>query len=79
MSTINIVLRNVIFKNYEGASELLSQLKKHINGDGLVHYTRPYDNCMLMTNMTFPFIQFVSHYVFFYVLLKYLNIWILYS
>ena len=38
MSTINIVLCNVIFKNYEGASELLSQLKKHIKEDGLVHY-----------------------------------------
>jgi uncharacterized protein HemY len=40
MSKINIVLCNVIFKNYERASEfeLLSQLKKHIKEDGLVHY-----------------------------------------
>jgi hypothetical protein len=34
MSKINIVLCNEIFKNYEGSSELLSQLKKHIKGDG---------------------------------------------
>jgi hypothetical protein len=49
MSKINIVLSNVrnLQKLWSASeSELLSPLKKHIKGDGLVHYT-----LLLMTGM----------------------------
>jgi hypothetical protein len=53
------------------ASELLSQLKKHIKVDDLVYYTHVYYKHEIDHKVCL-------HYVFFCVLLKYLNIGILY-